>query len=216
MYTDDTRKKLEDIISGKHIDWQKDHCTTARNFLCTSFSPSTTVKKDFDYQSAVKEEQADQLGFFCSRNNLWLNAPPEKNRFLTEGGEAKVYFAAEDKHVVKLNDAAYYATWLDFLTAILIHNLIFEATSYELQGFLKSEGNLQAVLKQPFIISDEAVDLENVKKFLEFNGFKNTRRIDYYNEDLALILEDIHDENVIMNSGNMFFIDTVFYVDKKL
>ena len=60
---------------------------------------------------------------------------------------------------------------------------------------------------------DSPVDLSKVKAFLEYNFFKNTKRNDYYNQDLGLILEDIHDENVIMNSGLMFFIDTVFYID---
>lgn len=63
MYNDDTRKKLQDIISGKHITWQADTCTAARNFLCGSFSPNTTVKKDFDRQSAIKEEQARSISF---------------------------------------------------------------------------------------------------------------------------------------------------------
>ncbi len=29
--------------------------------------------------------------------------------------------------------------------------------------------------------------------------------------ELGLILEDMHDENVIVNSDTLFFIDTVFY-----
>lgn len=33
----------------------------------------------------------------------------------------------------------------------------------------------------------------------------------YYNKELGLILEDIHDENVIVKSNTLFFIDTVFY-----
>lgn len=55
------------------------------------------------------------------------------------------------------------------------------------------------------------MDLSDVKKLLAFNGFENTRRNDYYNKELGLILEDIHDENVIVNSETLFFIDTVFY-----
>jgi hypothetical protein len=46
---------------------------------------------------------------------------------------------------------------------------------------------------------------------LAYNGFENTRRNDYYNKELGLILEDMHDENVIANSDTLFFIDTVFY-----
>lgn len=67
------------------------------------------------------------------------------------------------------------------------------------------------VLRQAFIRSDAPVDLADVKKLLAFNGFENTRRNDYYNQELGLILEDIHDENVIVNSETLFFIDTVFY-----
>ena len=213
MYSDDTKKKLQDIISGTHINWQADNCTAARNFLCASFSTNTTVKKDFDRQSAIKEEQAKILVGFIDENNLWLNSPSQTNRFLTQGGEAEIYFNQEQGYVTKLNDAVYYSTWLDFFNSILIHNLLFEETYYELKGFIKTELGLQAVLQQSFIISDNPVDLTEVKTFLEFNGFTNTKRNDYYNKELGLILEDIHDENVIMNSGIMFFIDTVFYID---
>ena len=112
-----------------------------------------------------------------------------------------------------MNDAIYYATWLDFFNSIIIHNLLFEETCYKLEGFIKIESGLQAVLKQTFIVSDNPVDLNIVKAFLEYNGIKNTRRNDYYNKELGLILEDIHDENVIINSGLMFFIETVFFID---
>lgn len=213
MYSDDTKRKLQDIISGAHIDWQTDYCTAARNFLCTGFSPNSTVKKDFDRQSAIKKEQAESLIDFINEHNLWLDTPSQANRFLTQGGEAEIYFNQEQGYVTKLNDAVYYSTWLDFFTSILIHNLLFDETHYELKGFIKTETGLQAVLKQTFIISNSPVDLTEVKAFLEFNGFKNTKRNDYYNKELGLILEDIHDENVIMNSGVMFFIDTVFYIN---
>lgn len=78
-------------------------------------------------------------------------------------------------------------------------------------GFTEADNTLLAVLKQPFISSDAPVKLSDVKKLLAFNGFTNTRRNDYFNKDLGLILEDMHDENIIVNSNTLFFIDTVFY-----
>lgn len=113
--------------------------------------------------------------------------------------------------MIKLNDAIYYATWLEFLNSILLHNFIFPNTAYELIGFTKENDSLIAVLKQPFIISDATVDLDDINAFLEFNGFRSTRRHDYEHEGLGLILEDMHDENVLVNSETLFFIDTVFY-----
>ena len=67
------------------------------------------------------------------------------------------------------------------------------------------------MLKQPFIASDAPVDLDDIKKLLAFNGFINTKRNDYFNKELGIILEDMHDENIIVNSNTLFFIDTVFY-----
>jgi hypothetical protein len=127
--------------------------------------------------------------------------------------EKQKYLDEDNRSVIKLNDAVYYNTWLDFFNSILIHNLLFKDTSYNLIGFTEKDNNLLAILKQPFIISDSHVDLDTVKKLLEYNGFENTRRNDYYNKELGLILEDIHDENVIVNSNILFFIDTVFYIN---
>lgn len=144
-------------------------------------------------------------------NNLWVADLPAKNQYLTRGGEAIVYLDIDDRNVIKLNDAVYYATWLEFFNSILMHNLIFGDTPYTLLGFHAAEIGFYAVLKQPHIKSDAPVDLSNVKSLLAYNGFENTKRNDYYNKDLGIILEDMHDENIISNSNTLFFIDSVFY-----
>ena len=208
---DDTRKRLENIVKGIILEGEEDTCTAARNLLCASFRTSTAVKKDFENQSRVKKEQADFLRRHSTERNWWIQNLPDENSYLTRGGEAQVYFAADHKSVIKLNDGVYYATWLEFFNSIVIHNLLFEETAYTFMGFIEKEGCLLAVLRQPFIASDALVDLEDVKKLLGFNGFVNTKRNDYFNKDLGLILEDMHDENIIVNSHTFFFIDTVFY-----
>lgn len=215
MLNDDTRNKIQDIISGTPIHWQTDYCTAVRNHLCRSYSPGTTVKTEFESQFLIKEEQAQLLNNYIEEHVLWLQKPPDKGRLLTIGGEAEVYINIEEQQVIKINDAVYYATWLDFFTSLLIHNLLFAETGYQLIGFTRRNNELQAILQQPFIVSDAPVDLNDVKIAPEYNGFKNTRRNDYYSDELGLILEDIHDENVIVNSEFLFFIDTVFYVNLK-
>ena len=78
-------------------------------------------------------------------------------------------------------------------------------------GFTEKDHVLLAVLKQPYISSDRIANLNNIKKLLSFNGFENTKRCDYFNKEFGLILEDMHDENVIAKDDTLFFIDTVFY-----
>lgn len=55
--------------------------------------------------------------------------------------------------------------------------------------YLESDG-LNAVLEQPFIEGEQAT-LDDIKEFLSFNGFENTKRQDYYNGEFGLVLEDM-------------------------
>jgi hypothetical protein len=70
------------------------------------------------------------------------------------------------------------------------------------------------MLQQSFIKGSQAM-LEDIKELLAFNGFENTKRQDYFNHEFGLILEDMHDENVIVGDNALFFIDTVFYIVKQ-
>ena len=96
----------------------------------------------------------------------------------------------------------------------MIHNYFFSATSYELIGFFREGDILHAVVKQPFIEITEETNIDAIRNFLSENGFKLKKNNDYFNPSLSLILEDLHDENVLTNNGVLFFIDTVFYLEK--
>lgn len=211
MLPDDTRNKIKNITGGNVIEGSEDTCTAIRNLLCRSFATSTTVKKEFESQSVVKEEQKKFLENYCDSHNLWITDLPGDDRYLTRGGEARVYLDVGNKNVIKLNDAVYYATWLEFFNSIILHNLIFANASYQLLGFAKENDVLHAVLKQPFIKAEAQIELGDIEKFLSFNEFYNYKRNDYVQKELGLILEDMHDENVLVSSDTLFFIDTVFY-----
>jgi Serine/Threonine/Tyrosine Kinase found in polyvalent proteins len=95
---------------------------------------------------------------------------------------------------------------------LLLNNYFFPDTAYELLGFYQEENTIYAVVRQAFIRATEKTNLAFVKEFMAENGFTNTRNNDYYNPDLGIILEDLHDENVLTESGILQFIDTVFYL----
>jgi hypothetical protein len=211
MLPNDTRKRIKNITEGIIIKGLPDTCTTIRNFLSASFATSTTVKTDFEGKSVIKKEQAKLLENYSIENKLLLTNLPCEDRFLTRGGEARVYLDNDGKNVIKVNDGIYYATWLEFFNSVILHNLIFPTTAYTFIGFIKEEDVIYAIMKQPFIASDGQAQLNNIKELLAYNGFENTGRNDYYNKELGLILEDMHDENVLVNSDTLFFIDTVFY-----
>ena len=120
MFQDDTRVKIKNITKGIIIEGMPDNCTTIRNLLCAGFQTSTTVKKDFESKAIIKEEQASLLEKYSNNNNLWVTDLPAEDRYLTRGGEARVYLETDNRTVIKLNDAVYYCTifFLKILPAI--------------------------------------------------------------------------------------------------
>ena len=211
MISHEIREKLQNIVHGTRFEGPADNCATVRNLLVESFGTGSTVKSEFESRAVIKEEQAGFLRTHAQESGLWLTYLPAGTEYLTRGGESKVYLDPDKLNLIKVNDAIYYATWSEYFTSVVIHNLLFPQTAYSLIGFVEDAGNLCVVLRQPFIEGLQA-KLEDINDLLTFNGFVNTRRQDYLNKEFGLVLEDMHDENVIVKEDVLFFIDTVFYV----
>jgi Serine/Threonine/Tyrosine Kinase found in polyvalent proteins len=200
------KNELHDIIQGKSTTSQSTLIQTIASYLGASNNAGEMVKNDKQY----KQKETENLIEYCNQNNLWVNDKVNFNLFISEGAEQKVYIKNE-KTVYKLNDSIYYTKWQDYFINLLLNNYFFPDTSYTLVGFCLIENTLFALVEQPFVKANQPTDLEQVKKFMTTNGFVNTRNHDYYNSDLGIILEDLHDENVLTQDGFFYFIDTVFY-----
>jgi len=165
-------------------------------------------------KKSVKKEEEKQLLNFASTQNLFYSNDIDEDLFIAEGAEQRVY-RYNEYQVIKTNAAVFYETWLDYFNNLLIHNYFFSATAYEFLGFTVKNSSLFAVVKQDFIVATELTKINLVKCLLEYNGFSNTRNNDYYNAELGIIFEDLHDENVLSREQTFFFIDTVFYLTDK-
>ena len=196
----------QNILSGKSQVKHHHLIQTTCSYLKRSQGTSSMVE---NYQQH-KEEETKRLIQFVNDHNLWVDNV-NIELYVSQGAEQKVYLK-DGSTVLKLNDAIYYASWIDYLHNLLLNNLFFPDTAYQLLGFYNEQEVVHAVVEQPFVKATEKTDLSLVKVFLENNGFRNTKNHDYYNEELCLILEDLHDENVLTRNGMLYFIDTVFYI----
>lgn len=201
------KDEIQNIIYGKSGNSKKTLIRTVADYLRASERASTLVKKDKQY----KQEETKKLIEFCNQNNLWVNEKVNFDLFVSEGAEQKVYIK-NNKTVFKLNDAIYYESWQDYLINLQLNNYFFPDTTYALVGFCLIDEIFYALLEQPFVTANESTDLEKVAEFMLENGFENTRNHDYFNSELGIILEDLHDENVLTKDGVLYFIDTVFYL----
>jgi serine/threonin/tyrosin kinase-like protein len=214
MIPNEIREKLQDIVRGARLQRAADRCSTIRNLLVESFGADSTVKREFESRAIIKEKQVSFLKSWAKETGLLLDSLPLGSAYLTRGGESEVYLTADGLNVIKSNDGIYYATWTEYFNSLVIHNLLFPSTAYTILGFIENDNNINVVLEQPFIEGEQA-KLEDIRELLTFNGFENTKRQDYYNKEFGLVLEDMHDENVIARGDILFFIDTVFYVMTK-
>jgi hypothetical protein len=204
------KHELQSIISGKSEVRNGAVIQATACYLKRSQRSSELAKGEKLY----KKQEAKVLKDYISKNNL-LFPGVEIENYVSEGSEQKVYLK-DGRTVIKLNDAIFYESWEDYLNCLLLHNFFFPDTAYQLLGFyLDDQENIFAVVQQPFVRANEKTDLLEVKNFMEANGFANTRNNDYYNDDLGVILEDLHDENVLTENGVLQFIDTVFYITEK-
>jgi hypothetical protein len=201
------KDEIQNILYGKSGNSQKTLIRTVADYLRASERASTLVKKDKQY----KQEETKKLIEFCNQNNLWVNEKVNFDLFVSEGAEQKVYIK-NNTTVFKLNDAIYYESWEDYLINLQLNNYFFPDTTYTLVGFCLIDEVIYALLEQPFVTANESTDLEKVAEFMLENGFVNTRNHDYFNSELGIILEDLHDENVLTKDGVLYFIDTVFYL----
>ena len=201
------KDELQHILSGKSAVSDGESIQAITRYLRKSVGTSEKTTGN----EPSKREETERLIAYINTHHLW-NCDINFSLFIAAGAEQRV-FIKNTRKVLKLNDAIYYASWLDYFNNLLLNNYFFPDTTYHLIGFYKSDADvLYAVVEQNYIEATQATDLNQVKAFLQANGFVNTRKNDYYHRELGIILEDLHDENVLTSHNILYFIDTVFYL----
>ncbi len=205
------KHELQRILQGKsNVSYGKP-IQAITNYLRKSQETSAMAKGN----KQNKTEETEELIKYINQHQLW-NCDIDFSSFISEGAEQRVYIHNNNK-VYKLNDTIYYLSWVDYLNNLLLNNYFFPDTAYNLIGFYKSDTNVvYALVEQNYVEATQPTDLNLVKEFLSNNGFLNTKNNDYYNPNLGLILEDLHDENVLTANEILYFIDTVFYIKPEI
>jgi len=198
--------EIQRIISGESQVSYGTNIQAAISYLRTSEKSGALDKTSKHF----KREETAKLKKYIDSRNLWVK-DINLNNYVSEGAEQKVYLK-DSRSVIKLNDAIYYLSWVDYFYSLLLNNYFFPDTAYNLLGFFEHETIVYAVVEQNFINATEKTDLKHVEQFMNSNGFQKIRNNDYFNPELGIILEDLHDENVLTSNGLLYFIDTVFYL----
>jgi hypothetical protein len=164
----------------------------------------------------TKQKEEVSLRAFVKEQKIEYSFPLSAENLVDTQGEHTVYSSEDGKSIIKINSLNYYNSYTDYFHNLLIHNFLFPDTAYILIGFVENEDILMPVVQQNFVKTNEIpVTSETISAFLAEFGFIENRKSDFINKELGIILEDLHDENVIQKEGKLFFIDTVFYLTDK-
>jgi len=196
----DIKNELQNIIRADEPFGTESQLKKTQNFLRRNAETGAGAQK----QQYLKSEEAAALTTFANAENLFYADDIPENECIGQGAEQRV-FRYDGFRVIKINDSIFYSFWLDYFNSLLIHNYFFPATAYSFLGFKIIQRNLYAVVRRDFIIATEPTNLNLVKDFLAYNGFANTRNNDYMNSEIELILEDLHDENVLSKTRSPVF-----------
>lgn len=199
------KHELHNVFSGKSQIRFGTIIQSIASYLNDGAQTGTIIEDEKHF----KKQETKSLENYIAEKNLWISI--DLTQYVSEGAEQKVYLK-DTENVLKLNDSIYYNSWKDYLYNLLLHNYFFPDTAYDLIGFTKDNNILYAVVQQAYVSITANTDLKQVKEFLTLNGFENNRNNDYINHELGIILEDLHDENVLTRNEVLYFIDTVFYV----
>lgn len=114
--------------------------------------------------------------------------------------------------ILKLYDnKTVYGTWESNLIRTVISFLIRSQKTGENAEKTKQYKLSQNEKLKKFVKCNSAYNFKAIKNILLDFGFKNNKNYDFKNDKLGLILEDLHDENVLFINNIPFFIDTVFF-----
>ena len=138
------RDDIQHILSGTCQVKHHHLIQTTCSFLKGSQGSSSMVKNQQQY----KEEETKRLIQYVNDNNLWVDNI-NIELYISQGAEQKVYLK-DGSTVLKLNDTIYYANWVDYFHNLLLNNLFFPDTAYNLLGFYKDLDVIYAAVEQPF------------------------------------------------------------------
>lgn len=178
-----------------------------------------------EYLDRRNREDETALEQFAKEQGKWIDDVDEYlaekyGEKVSSGSEAFVYRSKEN--VIKSRSFVGYNTIREALKSIEIHNTLFPSTAYQVLGYGRSDGELTAILQQPYIEGVWATN-EQIEQYVKENFSANK---DYsviggtsYKNN-SFLLQDLKPQNVIVRYDEkkmqtLFVIDGDFYVNPK-
>lgn len=167
----------------------------------------------------VKPVEAHDLEQWARQHHLLLDNDDFTRQWIRDGKkgetENETYYDEPSHRWIKRNNMLMHSTYLEFFHRLAMHNYLFPEAPVRLEGFVVNEGELMPVFSQPHVQADRGATLAEVVKYMSKMGFKQRRGPDFYNPDTGVLVEDLHDENVLVSpDGHLYIVDPIIFLDE--
>ena len=163
--------------------------------------------------TACKSVQLARLKKWAQEHDCWFNNQKQFGDFFDRGSENEVYLSPDGTDIIKLNDFRYSDDNLTpFFERIKAHNKYFDACPYRMIGFAENrEGNVCAVLVQPFIAKARLATMQEIHDEFIRLGFHPEDNDGYYTNGQHDIFDAVDGNVLIDDDGHLYFIDTIIF-----
>jgi hypothetical protein len=122
---------------------------------------------------------------------------------------------AQNGLVYKRNNLLYHTSWFEYFHRLVLHNWLFSETQLTFKGLMWVDDELQPVVSQILIEAVRGASQSEVEAEMAQMGFYRRKADNYYNPTLGILVEDLHDENVLVSpKGSLLIFDPVIYLAK--
>jgi ADP-ribose pyrophosphatase YjhB (NUDIX family) len=179
--------------------------------------------KETESEFPQREKQLKILEKFAKSSDCWIEDYEKtygvENRF-DKATESEVFYDNKGS-VIKINNFSQHEDLSEMFDRVALQNLLFPDAKYEVLGFTKRDGELNVIMKQPFIDmkKDEKgeVILPSKKELSE-----EMKKLGYEDQGGNMfssknyLIEDLHSANVCYSKeGILMFIDPVLRLNLK-
>ena len=177
----------------------------------------TTQDERWELNVQLRLAETNALYAWAEGNKLLLDADDFTREWLAfgeiEGGEHQVY--QKDGWFFKRNNMAYHSNYLEYLHRMVLHNYLFAETAVQFEGLMWYDDTLQPVIRQKALLGVRGATRAEVTVEMHLRGFSRRAADNYYSLALGLLVEDLHDENVLVDAdGDLLIFDPVIYIAK--
>ena len=183
----------------------------------TQQAEPTTQDERWELNARLRLAERDALQAWAENANLMLDAADFTRQWLAfgevEGGEHQVYQTGG--WFYKRNNMAYHSSYLEYFHRVVLHNYLFAETAIQFEGLMWYDDMLQLVIRQKALLGQRGATRAEVESELNLRGFSRRTADNYYSSSLGLLVEDLHDENMLVDAdGDLIIFDPVIYIPK--